>query len=877
MSKSKNSSAEYTRVYEGLRGVDFSIVPSRDSHTRFSYLENMYVDYDGADTAVESVVGFRTLAQLGAKINGIFLHKIDDYDQLVIVHAGTNLYMFDSNARDSITKITPVYTAMKNTRSRAVRFKDLTYIMDGTQIMTVDLNGTLKVLGGGMPPYVPVLSQNGEEMEEINLLTDSCICKYQIESLSETGYASPTLTYEIINEYSRTCKVTGIGDDFSGELHIPSYVFIDGKKYKVTTIGATAFKGNSKITALRTNSNLEVIEKYAFRGCPALKTVHFSDTVSELGHYSFYNCTALTDLYIGIGFTSFGVHSMDGCTALKNVYYAGSDDEFIDIERVDQMAGADIHSGVYDKRLILSIPVSDKISSVDRVVLSGSELPFVFDQSTAQILIDVEDKTSISKGEAVVHARVQSSQLLPGLGATLSTRDAILKCTIGAVYDGRLFLSGNPYFPGYVFYSSIDRNGKVNPAYFSATSLFSDGDNEHRICSLLATDDALAVFKFSDSSGADIFYHKASEKGEYPVSAVIYDAGARGDSFAFLGEAVFVSDRGLCAIERSSGRMRAVCRSSNVNRLLLNETQAEIRISEWQGYLVLSVDGRMYLGDPRAAFKRDDHLEYEWYFLNGIGTYTNPRRIYRYSATAPEGFSVHENADQPANGTVYSQNVGGFSQYYVYDSEKQHKYSVYMTDEFRDGSFDKCTAILGFDNLLYFGTSSGSLCIFNNDKRGIPPEPLSRNNDYDKEKYKAIYGRKIHPDYYEFDGRPINCVASTRMDDCDLPCMRKSTLPGSLTVKFKTFPTSRADVLVSTNAIAEKSLGSLTVSEFSFSDLNFGNLSTVTAPSTSRSIPESERGWVEKKITVSSNRFRSPIGIYSIGYRYKIKGKIKEN
>ena len=119
MSKSKNSSAEYTRVYEGLRGVDFSIVPSRDSHTRFSYLENMYVDYDGADTAVESVVGFRTLVQLGAKINGIFLHKIDDYDQLVIVHAGTNLYMFDSNARDSITKITPVYTAMKNTRSRA--------------------------------------------------------------------------------------------------------------------------------------------------------------------------------------------------------------------------------------------------------------------------------------------------------------------------------------------------------------------------------------------------------------------------------------------------------------------------------------------------------------------------------------------------------------------------------------------------------------------------------------------------------------------------------------------------------------------------------------------------------------------------------------
>ena len=43
--KYKNSStAEYTRVYENLRGVDLSIVPSRDSRSRFSYLENRIED-----------------------------------------------------------------------------------------------------------------------------------------------------------------------------------------------------------------------------------------------------------------------------------------------------------------------------------------------------------------------------------------------------------------------------------------------------------------------------------------------------------------------------------------------------------------------------------------------------------------------------------------------------------------------------------------------------------------------------------------------------------------------------------------------------------------------------------------------------------------
>ena len=874
--KNKNSKTEYTRIYENLRGVDLSIVPSRDSNTRFSYLENMYVDYGGTDTAVESVVGFRTLARLGAKINGIFLSRIRENEDLIIVHAGTSLYTFNSSERDSIIKLNPIYTELQNTRSRAVRFNDTIYIMDGSQILTVDSNGVPNVLGDGIPPYVPILSQDGEEKEEMNLLTNSCLCKYQIDSLNETGYASPTLTYEIINEYSRTCKVTGIGDDFSGELHIPSYVFIDGKKYKVTAIGASAFKGNSKITALRTNSNLEVIEKYAFRGCPALKTVRFSDTVSELGHYSFYNCTALTDLYIGLGFTTFGVHSMDGCTALKNIYYAGSDDEFIDIERVDQLSGADnIYSGVYEKGIILSIPVSSKISSVQRVLIGTAEVSFVFDKSAAQIRIDIADKTSIAAGEAVIYATANSSEILPGLDSSLTTADAISKCTLGAVYDGRLFLSGNPNLPGYVFYSSVDRYGNVNPAYFSATSLFIDGDNEHQICSLLSIDDALAVFKFADGSGADVFYHKASEKMGYPVSAVIYDAGAGGDSFAFSGEAVFVSKRGLCAIERSSGKMRAVCRSSNVNRFLLNENPENIRISEWQGYLVLSVDGRIYLGDPRTAFKREDRLEYEWYFLNGIGTYSGQRRIYRYSSTAREGFLVHENADQPVSGTVYSETISGTAQYYVFDSSKQHKYAVYMTDEFCDGSFNACTAVLGFDNLLYFGTSSGHVCIFNNDKRGEAPESIRNFNGFNEEEYKALYGRKIHPNYYEFDDRGIKCVASTVMDDCGLATLRKSTSSGSLTVKFKTFPKSEADVFVSTDNVTHKPLGTIALSEFSFADLDFSSATMLTSPSATKSIPETERGWVEKKITISTERFRSPIGIYSIGYRYKIKGKIK--
>ncbi|MBE6532181.1 MAG: leucine-rich repeat domain-containing protein [Ruminococcaceae bacterium] len=873
-SKYKNSSsAEYTRVYENLRGVDLSIVPNRKSHSRFAYLENMYVDYEGADTAVESVVGFRKVVQLNTKINGMFLQRLGEGEEYVVVHAGTKVYRFNSNNRDTIKRIAATYNGLIDTVSRAVCFKDSLYIMDGEKILVIAADGSAKLLGEDIAPYIPILSQDGEENENANLLTSSCICKYTVNNLNETGYASPGLTYEISNEYSKTCKVTGISNDFSGELHIPSYVFIEGKKYNVTAIGESAFKGNAKITALHTNANLKIIEKYAFRGCPALKTVHFSDTVSELGHYSFYSCTALTDLYIGLGFTSFGVHAMDGCTALQNVYYAGSDEEFIEIERVDQMINADIHSGVSEKGLILSIPVSSKISSVQRVFIGNTQVSFIFEKEKAQIRITIADKTAVSPGEVLVYANADNNVF-----TAITPKEAITYCTLAAVYDGRLFLSGNPSLPGYVFYSSTDGDGNINPAYFSVSDFFIDGGDKYGVCSLLATDDGLVVFKAGDGGEGDVFYHKPSTSGGYPVTRLCHDSYAAGDSFVFLGDTVFVSEKGLSALESSSGKMRAVCRSGNINRLLLCENPKDIRIAEWQGYIVLSVGGRMYLGDSRATFKRADSFEYEWYYLSGIGTYFDAQRICRYSSVARDGYEVHENVDQPTDMTVVSKSDGaGGYYYYVTDSKTNKKYEVYLTDEFSGGVFKAATSILGFDNLLYFGTESGDVCIFNNDKRGVAPDRLKNADDFDPEEYKRLYGRKIHPDFYGFDNKAAHCVVSTVMDDCELPGLRKNSIRDSLAVKFKTFPRSMASVFVSTDAVAHKLLTTLSVSEFNFADVYFADISMLTAPFVSRPIPEFERDWVEKSITLSSDNFRAPIGIYSISYRYRIKGKIKKN
>ena len=60
-------------------------------------------------------------------------------------------------------------------------------------------------------------------------------------------------------------------------------------------------------------------------------------------------------------------------------------------------------------------------------------------------------------------------------------------------------------------------------------------------------------------------------------------------------------------------------------------------------------------------------------------------------------------------------------------------------------------------------------------------------------------------------------------------------------------------------------------------DIDFSALCLSAQRYSTLPVQEREQGWVEKRISLYSDEFRSPIGIYSIIYRYKIKGKLKLN
>ena len=77
--KSASSGAEYTVCYSKMGGVDFSSPNSISGRYRFSYLENMYRDYDGEGSElIESVPGYRRVVSLGEKINGFYLQRIGE-------------------------------------------------------------------------------------------------------------------------------------------------------------------------------------------------------------------------------------------------------------------------------------------------------------------------------------------------------------------------------------------------------------------------------------------------------------------------------------------------------------------------------------------------------------------------------------------------------------------------------------------------------------------------------------------------------------------------------------------------------------------------------------------------------------------------------
>ena len=170
-----------------------------------------------------------------------------------------------------------------------------------------------------------------------------------------------------------------------------------------------------------------------------------------------------------------------------------------------------------------------------------------------------------------------------------------------------------------------------------------------------------------------------------------------------------------------------------------------------------------------------------------------------------------------------------------------------------------------------------AVCVFNTDMRGVPPEQVSSSPDFDAEEYARTMGNRIHPYFYDFALHAPRYALITAADDCGIPHLRKSTVRRSLILKLATFLGGRVHCEVGCDGRGFKRVASVDSGRADISSLSFMSSTFDSGDSVSIAMPEGERGWVEKSIALHANDFRSPIGVYSISYRYKISGRIKNS
>jgi hypothetical protein len=194
-------------------------------------------------------------------------------------------------------------------------------------------------------------------------------------------------------------------------------------------------------------------------------------------------------------------------------------------------------------------------------------------------------------------------------------KKCILESTLLQVFDNRVFFSGNPDYPNWVWHSSLD-----DPSYCSDLDYYQEGKDTAAVKGMVAGNNALWVFREPSEANTTVFYHTPTIDEEYgkiyPNSHSTISTGCIGKAINFNDDIVFFSERGMEGISGDIMTEQVVAhRSSLVDRKLTAEPDYKNMIlAEWEGYLLVIIGNKVYLADSRATFQNENHIEYEWFY-----------------------------------------------------------------------------------------------------------------------------------------------------------------------------------------------------------------------------------------------------------------------
>lgn len=279
-------------------------------------------------------------------------------------------------------------------------------------------------------------------------------------------------------------------------------------------------------------------------------------------------------------------------------------------EDVNMLSDWRINTFIGDENGTVFFLDARNIEAVSEVSIDGvpNAISWQWDAETGKITFITAPPRPLTDGQDNISIKFKKS-----VGSDI--RNKINNCTLLQVFDNRVFFSGNPDYPNMIWHSSLN-----DPTYCSDLDYYNEGLDYAKVKGMVAGNNVLWVFKEPSQANTTVFYHTPtidSEYGKiYPNTHSSISTGCIGKAINFNDDIIFFSDRGMEGINGDITTEQVIAhRSSLVDRKLIAESNYEDMIlEEWEGYLVVIIDNKVYLADSRAVFTNEDHIEYEWYY-----------------------------------------------------------------------------------------------------------------------------------------------------------------------------------------------------------------------------------------------------------------------
>lgn len=915
--------SERSRHYSHFRGVDFSNDHSQINPQRLAYLVNMYRDYQsGQGEALETIAGFRRRADFSVKISvteeGIANPPTDNAEGLKL----PPVYgIFYANFRNKITDIVEKHVLVHR-GTKLYRWKDYPYSLNTLQIKTL-VSPEVKQAETSGYAFLIEIDAKVAAIKNISIYTAD----------RATGFYGTFMLDNSLIRLSQNSTPELAKIEFKSEVN-NTYVFDNNmtvyvEYYESILMDSDILYGEmneAKSKSVIFSNRLYIIDKKNY-------IVYDGEKITSVVYKKGEPCAAFAPPRNEYYWENGKYLLADGNEGRKPATHKLNKNMFnmLSPQFVIYYDTSTINNDT-DGKIVNPVQDSDPtrvIDDVSNVYYDGVEkTDFTFDKSSNTLTLQSSlNGIKELKVIAVLEKNIGASGVDDDLP---KVSDLIALSQYITTYDGKIFVAGCPYAPNHLFWCSVNPfTGFVDPTFFGNLNFQVDGVGLAPISGLLCVADTLMVLKQDTQQDSSIYYHTPlanpveSDLTElnptlYPSVQGLSGLGCIGDCRNFLDDPIFISRLGVEAVAQLSVRLeRAVeHRSRLVDVKLVNDDLKNAYLEEWGGYLCLLIDDKMFLADSRQRFPDETGIiQYEWYYIEGLATYKGQYQDYLFY-NAEEIPSYLNDVRIDVGGlkypleigkSVYNTTIGDFEDmrgktvnvpdsnglpteeifstqvevyltdeagdkipgsefytqiyYWVHTYENDagenetHVYLCNTKGDFIGGEKHSASVLKNLDDNLFFGGDNGVICSFNFDQR----------NEYGELPTQA----------YSFDNRIINCGCATKMDNCDIPHLTKSTVKRSTVIKTKAFQKSGVKIKVRTNNKPYNQIARINSSTFTFNNVDFSDLSFNMIDDTIFPIKEKEKQWVEKQYYMYSDEYQSPFSLYSVSYRYKIIGRVK--